>query len=211
MKKIRIVGLMCMLCFLRVMFACADAAGTVNPTDTLPQTEVPTEEETLTPIRYVYSFGEEYRIGGIKTYQELCIGASTENSDPPMWKAYDLSLQLGSPVIYAIPNLVFSVPSAVYCQSSQMYYGGAKIEDFDITWRIAEPELLEVVSVHPLGFLGRQGGTVQEIPTFELPEGQMPGFAVRTLAPGTAHLYITVTHRETGVYQTMQQIIVIEE
>ncbi len=176
-------------------------------------TEVPTtliqetEAETDPPVRYAYICNSEVA----NIYQDLCIGPSVENSEPSIWTEFDLSLDLASHVIYATPNQTFSVPTVVMCESNEVNYGGADIPDFDITWRIAEPELLEVVSVHPVGVLGRQGGAVYEIPTFELPRGQTPGFAVRTLAPGTVHLYITVTHRDTGIYQTMQQIIVIEE
>ncbi len=213
MKRPKLIALLT-VCFLLMLSSCrvplvpnTPDAPMTEDTEAPPTVIQETEAETDPPVRYAYI----YNLEGATIYQDLCIGPSIENSEPSIWTEFDLSLNLASPIIYATPNQTFSVTTSVMCESDEVNYGGADIPDFDITWRIAEPELLEVVSVHPVGVLGRQSGDVHEIPTFELPKEQTPGFAVRTLAPGTVHLYITVTHRETGIYQTMQQIIVIEE
>ncbi len=162
-----------------------------------------TEPETTPPVVYMYQVEIEKLSEWERAYDDLCIGPPYEES-VCIEEKYLFSSELRSPLIRAQSNQSFPLPIATYNE-------GMRIADLDITYRVAEPELLEVLSVHHYGVLAYQSGQVEFIPTYGLPEGNLPGFAVRTLAPGVAHLYITVTNRVTGDYFTMQQVIVIEE
>ncbi len=164
-------------------------------TETTEETQASSETQPSAPVTYGFFYGpnqEEVK----QTYQSLCIGPDEESSDPSLGGTYEVSMCLSSPVIYAQTNQTFAIPLLTSSENYEFYQ-----TEFEVTWRIAEEELLEVVSVNPQGFVA---GTRQLYATGS-------DFFVRSIAPGTVHLYITVADAESGVYQTMQQIIVIEE
>ncbi len=190
--------------------ACCFLNGTPTEefeTETAIDPEIETAANRSSEVTYGSIFTEAYHNEGEDVYRALCDGPEITYSKINILDAYELYLTLSSPVIYAKVEQAFSVPTYVVSESSQEYRPSA----YDITYRIAEPELLDVLSVHRGGIMGRQSGDIWGIPTNGLIEGQIPGFAVRSLSPGIAHLYIRVTHRESGEYMTMQQVIVIEE
>ncbi len=135
----------------------------------------------------------------MELYEELCVGPIREESETSIMSLYaTLKIEPGCSIIYAKAEHAFSVPICVLHEDP-----GYSTAHFDVTWRVAEPEFLEIVSVDRAGSIAMQSGYAEDIPTYRLPSGQQPGFVVRGLQPGVAHLYITLIHRETGCFLTM--------
>ncbi len=213
MKLLRYFGGILAACLLFMLPSCTHAdvpadtrmpAGIASETifetildpapETAPEIVPPIEYDTTTPVRYTYIYNVDWKTE-ITSYLELCIGPAEEDSVPSIPRAYETSIYLSSPVIHAKVNQLIHIPFMVLSENPEFY-----ATDFDVTWRIAEPELLAIVKVDEKRFMGGSVG--------DMPES---GFEVYSLSPGVAHLYITITNPENGLYMTRQQVIVIEE
>ncbi len=198
MKHIKLLAGILTACLLLTVVSCSPSdapADTQTETETVAATAPQIEFDTTTPIRYIYTYGSDWKTEKAR-YEELCIGAAEEHSDPSIGSFYSTSMYLSAPLIYAKVHQAIHIPFMVMSEDV-----GFHEANFDVTWRIAEPDRLAILKVDEKRFMGGCRGLY-------LPES---GFEVCSLSTGVAHLYITVTNPENGMYMTMQQIIVIEE
>ncbi len=164
-------------------------------------------DETADGVRYIYRDTARYE--ALCEVYDLPNYLERNESYPDMAARIGCELEPSSPVIYALPGRIFSVPFRVTPMSADY-----DPTDFEVTYHLSgdiytyEP-IAEVVSLHKEELLSEQDGTVVDIPVLSGDSGEYRGLAIRTITSGVASLKVTVTHRDTGAEYTFTQYIVI--